>query len=281
MAAAAQALILRSSLLAELPWLAHGFSTRPGGVTQTYGHNELDLADPDPENRRRFMAALTGDAAGPWQWRGLKQIHSALLWRDPAPGTAGDGLFTSDSGVLLAVRVADCVPILLADAERRAIAAVHAGWRGTVARIVEKAVGELRAHYGSDPRQLRAAIGPSIRRCCYQVGDEVAESFTSQFPYAAELFDQPAPDPVAERYPMLFMTGAPPGHPRDPRWNYGASVCLDLAEANRRQLMAAGVPEKNIEVLPFCTSCRADWFFSHRRDGGRTGRLAAAIGLRP
>src|SRR5579883_1782794 len=176
---------------------------------------------------RPAQAAEVSGRSGEWRWMSVRQVHSSLVWRDPAPETAGDGMMTDASGVLLGIRVADCVPILLADVRRGVIAAVHAGWRGTVARIVEKAVGELRAQFGSDPADLRAALGPSIRRCCYQVGAEVVEAFAAQFDYAEALWTPAPADPVRERYPMLFMTGAPPGHPRDPRWNYNPSVCLD------------------------------------------------------
>lgn len=280
--------VLRSALLAELPWLVHGFSTRAGGTTTAYGgQGELNLATSTEdapehlaENRRRFVRAVTGAPAGAWQWAALKQIHSAVIWQDPQPGAAGDGLITAQPGKLLTIRVADCVPILIVDARRRAIAAVHAGWRGTVQRIAEKAVGEMRAQLGCEPADLRAAIGPSIRSCCYEVGDEVVETVLAQFAYGRELLSEPEPDPLRQRYPMLFMTGAPPGHPYDPRWNRGTGARLDLAEANRRQLVAAGLPAAAVDLLPFCTSCRADLFFSHRRDAGHTGRMAAAIGRR-
>ena len=264
--------ILRSALLAEVPGLVHGFSTRSSGdMAAGAGGQEATL--------RRF-AAEVGGRSGEWRWMSVRQVHSSLIWRDPAPGTAGDGMMTEARGVLLGIRVADCVPILLADVRRGVIAAVHAGWRGTVARIVEKAVGELRAQFGCDPADLRAALGPSIRRCCYQVGAEVVEAFAARFEYAEALCTPAPADPVRERYPMLFMTGAPPGHPRDPRWNYNPSVCLDLAEANRRQLRAAGLSEGAIDVLPYCTSCSPDWFYSYRRDGAQAGRMIAAIGRR-
>lgn len=289
--AASTAVLLHSSLLEELPWLRHGFSTRKGGVSVAYRvprsrARELNLGErpeDDPahvaENRRRFLQAMVEGSP-------LKklpklvtvhQVHMTAIWRDPEPGLSGDGLLTDRIGQALSIRVADCVPILLADVKTRAVGALHAGWRGTVQRIAEKGVGEMRANFGTLPENLRVAIGPSIRSCCYEVGPEVIEAFQSTFEYGKELFSDYEDDPVKNRYPMLFMTGTPPGHPYDPRWNYETPARLDLAEANRRQLMAAGVPEAQIDVMPYCTSCRKDLFFSHRRDGGRTGRMAAAI----
>ena len=111
----------------------------------------------------------------------------AIVHRVSAPAKdplAGDGLITNAPGLLLAIKTADCVPVLVVDIKRRVVAAFHAGWRGTVARIVEKGVGEMRHQFGSLPRDLRAAIGPCIRRCCYRVGHEVRAEFESQFSYA-------------------------------------------------------------------------------------------------
>lgn len=288
---APEAVLVRSALLEELDWLRHGFSTRKGGVSTVYRAprsrvRELNLGEtPEDdranvaENRRRFLEALVYGSPLKKQpgLVAVHQVHTTAIWRDPEPGLSGDGLVTDRIGQALSIRVADCVPILIADVKTHAVGALHAGWRGTLQRIAEKGIGEMRAHFGSLPENLRVAIGPSIRRCCYEVGSEVIEAFQSTFLYGKELFSDYEDDPVKNRYPMLFMTGAPPGHPYDPRWNYETPARLDLAEANRRQLLAAGVPEANIDVMPYCTSCRKELFFSHRRDEGRTGRMAAAI----
>ena len=131
-------------------------------------------------------------------------------------------------------------------------------------------------HFGSRPRDLRAAIGPGIRGCCYEVGEEVRTNFESQFPYASELFREvKESDPVREKYPLLFLTARAPGHGELP-----PKIFLDLAEANRRQLIAAGVPAKNIEVLKVCTQCNNDVLFSYRAEHGKTGRQMAVAGLR-
>ncbi|MGH9536071.1 MAG: peptidoglycan editing factor PgeF [Terriglobales bacterium] len=265
--------MLRAKTLRSLRWLEHGFTTRAAG----------DLRQ--PVRQRRLRQALRSASAARWRWAELEQVHGAVIWRIPADADGqgrcvGDGLVTAAPGWLLTIRTADCVPVLIADPEHQVVAAVHAGWRGTVRRVVEKAVGEMRRQFGVRPQALRAAIGPSIRACCYQVGNDVVEAFRAQFAYAEELWHPAEPDPVASRYPMLFMTGAPPGHPYDPRWNADRPVRLDLAAASRHQLLAAGVPAGQIEVLPHCTACHPRQFYSFRREGEAAGRMAAFIGIR-
>jgi copper oxidase (laccase) domain-containing protein len=145
-----------------------------------------------------------------------------------------------------------------------------------VARIVERGVGRLRAEFGSQPRDLTAAIGPGIGRCCYSVGEEVRMEFASQFSYADSLFEEVFDlDPIKEKYPMLFLTARAPGHS-----NLGPSLHLDLVEANRRQLMDAGIAPEKIYALNLCTACDTKRFFSHRAEQGFTGRMVSAIGIR-
>lgn len=274
--------VLRAANLGELPWLVHGFSTRVGGCSQAYGGGALNLGftkddtrEAVERNRAAFVKALRGPAL---PMAGLRQIHSDLIHAVeavPEHPPAGDGLITATPGLLLTVKTADCLPILIADPKRRAVGAFHAGWRGTVKRIMEKGVGEMRRHFGSDPGDLVAAIGPGIRRCCYQVGEEVREQFASQFAYADELFEvhRAESDVVHERYPLLFLTARAPGHSELPQ-----KISLDLVDANRRQLLDAGVPPGNIAALDFCTACRPDLFFSYRREGP-TGRMMAAVSI--
>ncbi len=216
----------------------------------------------------------------PWPLVQVKQIHSAIVHRinaaTPNP-LAGDGLITNAPALLLAIKTADCVPVLVADTKRRVVGAFHAGWRGTVARIVEKGVGEMRRQFGSLPRDLRAAIGPSIRRCCYQVGSEVRADFESQFPYAGDLFEEVFDsNAIHVRYPLLFLNQRAPGH-----GDLGPEIHLDLVEANRRQLQDAGLREAHISVIDGCTACDTARFFSHRAEFGKTGRMMAVIGIRP
>lgn len=253
---------LQSPSLAALPWLRHGFSTRPGGVTTVYGQpDDLNLGltkEDDPatvgENRRLFLEAVAPGHA--WPLRNTRQIHSDLtlpVTDTTTPLDPADGLSTALPGLFLAMLTADCVPILIADRKRRAVAAFHAGWRGTVASIVEKGVQHMRDTYQSDPEDLLAAIGPAIGPCCYEVGEEVITRFHESFPYAPGLF--------RNRH-------------------------LDLWQANRRQLESAGLPPANIAVLGHCTACSRTpegrrLFFSHRTEQGVTGRMMSSIALSP
>ena len=287
--------ILRAPQFAAVPWLVHGFSTRPGGVSRAYGGQALNLGSTQEDtraaverNRARFVEAL-GEQSQPGaavphpahQLRivGVRQIHSDLIHfveGVPEEPLAGDGLITSTPGLLLTVKTADCLPVLLVDPRQRAVSAFHAGWRGTVKRIVEKGVGEMQRRCGSRPQDLLAAIGPGIGRCCYQVGEEVQEQFASQFAYAGELFQvhREESDVVHERYPLLFLTARAPGHS-----DLGQKILLDLVEANRRQLLDAGLRKANISALDKCTACHPELFFSYRREGP-TGRMLAAIGVK-
>jgi YfiH family protein len=179
--------------------------------------------------------------------------------------------------LLLGIQVADCIPVLVADRKRRVVAAFHAGWRGTVKRIVETGVGRMRVEFGSRPEDLIAAIGPGIGACCYAVGEEVLSEFESQFLYARDLFREVySTDAVRTKYPMLFLTQRAPGHSP-----IGPSLHLDLVEANRRQLLAAGLKPRSIQVVGGCTNCRPDIFFSHRASQGHAGRMMAVIGIKP
>jgi hypothetical protein len=277
---------LQAPSLAKIPWLLHAFSTRQGGSSRAYGGKTLNLGFTATDskaavvrNRQAFVSGLNKGRKTSWELVTLRQIHSDLIHAvTAAPGhpLAGDGLITDTPGLLLAVLTADCLPVILADPKRRAIGVFHAGWRGTIKRIVEKGVGEMFRHFGSDPGQLRAAIGPGIRGCCYQVGPEVKVKFESQFAYGAELFrETKETNEIHERYPLLFLTARAPGHSELPK-----KIFLDLAEANRRQLLDSGVPARNISDLAMCTSCKPDVFFSHRAEQGRTGRMMAVAGIR-
>ena len=285
-------------------WLRHGFSTRAAGVSSIYdsgggngslnlGWTQQDDAANVAENRRRFMAEIAG---GPAQAVTLRQFHSAMLRTvetedlahparlRTADGRAvlrGDGMMTDVPGVFLGIQTADCVPVLVADVRRRAVAAFHAGWRGTLARIVERGIGAMRLRYGSRPEDLVAAIGPSIGPCCYSVGEEVRFEFESQFAYARELFGEIFDsDPVRDKYPLLFLTARAPGHS-----NIGPQIHLNLWQANRRQLLDAGIPARHITVIGECTACAGlgtvagRKYFSHRAESGFTGRMMAVIGV--
>lgn len=242
---------------------ANAFSTRAGGVSP-FPEAALNLAGFDQdaaenirENRRRFFEVLGGG----WTLAACWQVHGAdvhVVREVPDPRSEKeycDALTTRERGVLLGVKTADCVPVLLGDARTGACAAVHAGWRGTLAEIVKRALEAMRREFGSEARDVRAAIGPAALGCCYEVGAEVIEPFKEKFPYAPALFA-----PTRE------------GH-----------ALVDLHRANREQLIEAGVADERIHALPLCTMCRTDLFFSYRRDRtlhGRTGRLLSVIGKR-
>jgi YfiH family protein len=179
----------------------------------------------------------------------VRQIHSSIcLYADGRSGCIGrgDALITDIPGPLLAVRTADCLPTLLVDTKRKSVGAVHAGWRGTVQRITLKAIAAMMERFSTDPSNLHAAIGPGIGFCCYEVGPEVAGKFQDFFP---------------ER-DLLRRTH------------------IDLAEANRRQLLEAGVSDRHIYLSNICTSCSAEEFASWRREREQAGRMLSVIRIK-
>jgi len=240
--------ILTSALL---DGFAHGFTTRAGGVSAApwdalnlggaVGDAPADVA----ENWRRLEAATGLGFAR------VRQVHGARAVRLDAacaPGEEADAVVSRARGVAAAVAVADCVPVLLADPDSGAVAAVHAGWRGTLAGAAEAGVRALEREAGASPARLLAAVGPSIGPCCYEISPELAARFAEAL--GGEL--------VHER---------PSPH-------------LDLWGSNRRVLERAGLRADRIEVLGRCTACERELFFSHRRDAGRTGRQVAYVAPR-
>jgi len=245
----------------------NGFSTRLGGVSEMpanslslAGFND-DAAENILENRRRFLKLFPGD----WALAGCWQVHGAdvrvVQTREeakPAENERGDTIFcdviVSDAkGVLAGVKTADCVPILLGDRVTGAFAAVHAGWRGTLATAVIVAVERLAKEYDARPENLRVAIGASAGACCYEVGSDVIDAFTGKFVDGNKLF-------IPTR----------PGH-----------ALVDLLKANSDQLISTGVNPERIHTAPICTMCRTDLFFSYRKEKrvqGKVGRLMAVVG---
>jgi polyphenol oxidase len=281
-------------------WLRHGFSTRKGGVSTVYGGSSLNLGwtkEDEPasvkENRRRFLSTVTGEETfdSIRKLVGVRQVHSAithvvraealegkLATADGKAILEGDGLITAVPGVILGVGTADCVPVLIADVSKRVVAAFHAGWRGTVARIVEQGVSRMRQEYGSQPEDLVAAIGPSIGPCCYSIGGEVRTEFDANFIYANDLFHEvnhPEPWRTQNSSSMENISNGSES---------GTKIHLDLWEANRRQLLDAGLDEAQIAVVGHCTACSRDAqrvmrYFSHRAEHGVAGRMLNAIGI--
>jgi polyphenol oxidase len=282
--------ILQVPALNKLPWLIHGFSTRPGGVSALVGRptvaqeiaekvlnlgfTEGDTRENVLENRRCFLGAL---GATDLSLVALKQFHSDVVHvfeSAPADPCRGDASATNRPGLLLGVQTADCVPILLVDPRKRAVAAVHAGWRGTLQRIVTKAIGKMQMEFATKPADLLAALGPAIGGCCYEVGTEVSSAYLAQFPNAAEWFDELRTGD--EPNPLQWLSMMPPGHQPPPK-----NVYLDLRNANRAQLLTAGLSAKNIFVSDLCTACRRDLLFSYRKEDAQSGRLMSVIGIRP
>lgn len=295
---------LECPALARRRSVLHAFSTRAGGASHApaaglnLGFTEGDRSGRVEANRRLLFRRL---GAGGFQLAELRQIHSTILYRvvrgarghlEYFPGgyspsskagarrPQGDALITDQPGILLAVRSADCVPILLADPDGPAVAAVHGGWRGLLEGLVEKTVGEMRRLFGSRPRRLLAAIGPSIRVCCYEVGEELLSAYCGRFAHGEEFFslaqdDETAGEQVA--HTPVFLSAAPPGHAPGP----ARRPHLDLVAVARYQLRKVGLLSSHIHVADYCTSCRTDLFFSHRQEGSRTGRMMALIGIRP
>jgi purine-nucleoside/S-methyl-5'-thioadenosine phosphorylase / adenosine deaminase len=272
--------ILELAPFKKLPWLVHGFSTRVGGnsvldsgeYALNLGFTEWDSREAVQKNRKIFQSALASDDL---TLVTLKQFHSAVIsffQTSPAEPSKGDASLTNAPRLLLGVQTADCVPILLVDPKRRVVAAIHAGWRGTLARIAEKTVGQMRMRFSSEPSDILAALGPAIGGCCYEVGTELVTKFTSQFVDAGQWFDELRTGD--EPNPLQWLNMMPPGH-QPPAKN----VHFDLRKANRAQLTAAGLGDKSIFVSNLCTACHTDLFFSYRKEAERSGRLLSVIGL--
>ncbi len=270
--------VLRSPLLDALGFGQHAFSTRRGGVSEG-PFDSLNLGDAPGEeagrvreNRRRFFEAA---GISPRRVAEVRQVHGARVAEAAAPlvggaepqagaaeppageadsspenGIEADALMTDAPGVVAAVLTADCLPVLFADTRRRAVAAAHAGRRGIAEGILSEVVRRMGERYGTAPADLAAALGPAISGVCYEVGEECLP-------------------PFRKRYPGWRDFCIPLGRGK---W------LLDLSEAARRQLIAAGLSEERIGLPGFCTFSESRRFYSYRRDGAPTGRLLAAIG---
>jgi YfiH family protein len=272
--------VLQVPAFLKIPWLVHGFSTRPGGVSDRDGEKVLNLGAVEwdtrenvEENKRRFQAAVGAEDSS---FVSLHQIHSDVVRSfDAAPAKQykGDAAATKKPGLLLGVRTADCAPVLVVDPKKRVVSAIHAGWRGTLQRIVTKTIGQMQMEFGCRPADLLAAIGPTIGGCCYEVGTEVASAFAAKFSNAAQFFDELRTGD--EPNPLQWLNMMPPGHQPPPK-----NVLLNLPKANRLQLLEAGLSDKNIFVTDLCTSCDLGLLFSYRKERERSGRLLSVIGIR-
>jgi purine-nucleoside/S-methyl-5'-thioadenosine phosphorylase / adenosine deaminase len=212
--------VYRVRAFEEFAWLVHGFGTR-------------------------WSADFAPDA----RLATLHQIHSdRVIVANGQAGRLGEGdaLVENTPGSLVAVKTADCIPILIADPRNRAVAAVHAGWRGTAHRIVEQAIRNMEREFSSRPGDLHAAIGPGIGKCCYEVGGEVAALFRTYDPALRDITH---------------------------------AACIDLGAVNRRQIEDLGVPPAQIYMAGLCTRCNQE-FHSYRRDKERAGRMLSFAGVR-
>lgn len=241
-------------------------ATRKGGVSEApfdtlnMSFSVGDKPEAVRENRRRFLTLLGMDPASAVSCRQVHGSHIEVVdgsFRGRGAENAAsaipdcDGLLTGESNVPLMMNFADCTPLLFYDPVHRAVGAAHGGWRGTVLDIGGHMVRLMRARFGTDPADLLVGIGPAIGRCCFEVGEDVVAAF-------ARLFgEQDMTELAAEKG--------------------GGKYLFDLPEANRRLLLRAGVRPSHIERSEYCTYCRDDLFFSHRKSGGCTGRHAAVI----
>lgn len=235
----------------DLPFIEHAFLTRQGGVSEGVFQSlnvSFDVGDePSSVIHNRALIAR-GFGLKTDQFFFLRQVHGnqvVLANGKSAAAPGADAAITDGRHIALAVKTADCVPILLCDPQRPAIGIVHAGWRGTALNIAGATVAEMEKHFGTERENLLAAVGPAIRGCCYEVDDKVLSALT------------PWVDTRLKKK--------------------GEKFYIDLPRINLKQLIASGLKEENIAVINYCTACEAALFFSHRRDQGLTGRQLSFI----
>lgn len=245
----------------------HGFTTRLNGVSGTPFkslNTAFHVGDDEANVRANRKLACEALGINPADLVAGSQVHGdrieivglkdrgrgALTGQSSLPGT--DALVTGVARVPLSSYYADCVPVFLFEPQKKVIAVAHAGWKGTALRIAEKTLKKMADHFGVEPRNCLAGIGPSVGPCCYEIDKKVLDPFKESFPGIKEL-----------------VVLSPPG-----RWR------LDLWEANRRTLLDAGLRAENIMISRICTSCHRKKFYSYRGEGGNTGRMAALIMLK-
>ena len=246
---------LQSPLLRNCDFLEHAFCTRRGGASQDdYKSLNMSFREGDEESRvlQNWDCLATAFAIPMEQFLVVNQVHGDAIFVIKPHGSYFstrdelnyDAIVTSRTDLAICIKTADCVPVFIVDQVKKVIAVVHAGWKGTALEISAKVIRLMQSQYGSQSADILAAIGPSIGKCCYEVDQATADAFRGQ--NNSDLFLQP-------------------GKKKD-KW------MLDLSKANFQHILDAGVPESNIEVSGFCTTCNQDMFFSHRGSGGITGR---------
>jgi YfiH family protein len=246
---------LQSPLLSSCDFLGHAFCTRRGGASQDeYKSLNMSFREGDEEFRvlQNWDRLATAFAIPMEQFLVVNQVHGDTIFVIKPHGSYFssrdefnyDAIVTTRANLAICIKTADCVPVSVVDKVKKVIAIVHAGWRGSALGISAKVIELMQNQYRSQPQDILVAIGPSIGRCCYEIDQATADAFRKQ-----------------NNHELFLQQGRKKG-----KW------MLDLAEANRRQILEAGVPEINIEVSGYCTTCNQDMFFSHRGSGGITGR---------
>lgn len=249
--------------LDKIPFITHGFSTRLGGVStgefnsMNMSYNRGDKEENVTENYKRLCSALEIDfkdlvASSQDHHTFVRKVTAAEkgigIYR-PKDIESVDGLITNESNTALVTYFADCTPLLFADIKNKAVGAAHAGWRGTVGKIGAETVARMKEEFGTDPKDIIAAIGPAIGKCCYEVDEPVAQRFRE-----IGLKNEKIIFPVSN-----------------------GKYMIDLLETNKEILMSAGVPENNITVSDVCTKCNSDLIWSHRATKGKRGGMCAVI----
>lgn len=269
-------------ILKDIPFIKHGFSTRLGGVSagifssMNLG-NEGPVSGDNPENiRRNYERICASMDIDPKTLVVSKQVHKTNIrlvdekdlgkgYDIPRDFDEIDGLITDCPGITLVTKYADCVPLFLIDTKRKAIGLSHSGWRGTVGKIGLHTVHEMQKHFGTNPEDLIAVIGPSICMACYEVSEEVALQFQ-------DVFNLDGND-------IGKGQNSHPDHPIILQKNDLGRYQLNLWEANKMIFREAGLKEDRIHVSGVCTACNSDLLFSHRKTNGKRGSLAAFLGI--
>jgi polyphenol oxidase len=240
----------------SLTWLHHGFSTRHGGAAGSLNLMEAssDCRDQVEENKRRFLAALYLEDASLITMHQVhsKHVHIIDEHTDLLNPRKGDALITRRENAALAIKTADCFPILIADPMHKAIGAVHSGWRGTLSGILPETIQAMQREFRSNPAELFVAVGPGIRSCCFEVGKEVMQSFREVYP------DQAIGQAITDR-PEKY-------------W-------IDMCNILKIQMDDAGIRADYRYDLGICTCCNTSDFFSYRAEGAASGRMMAIIGI--
>lgn len=277
------------------PEVVHGIFTRQGGISAepfaslntSAPLRNGDSFDNVVHNRRLALQALgiqppyvtatlwqvhgaevmVYDAESPWRTDWAYRSYYDQPWT-PETIHKADAIITNQRGVALALSFADCTPILFYDPVKQAIGMAHGGWRGTARGIVAATVDAMQEQFGSNPRDIRAGIGPAIGDCCYEVSENVRQLFVGELAFEDM--------PIREHYRKLVCESAAFSTVQLPD---RTSLRLDLATTNHNQLLQAGLRPEHIEVSGICTGCNTDRFFSHRCEQGRTGRFPAIIML--